>query len=233
MHIEKEALERSLEQLRRSRAESATTLEKAIEQLADAVTTMFGLTGSGLMLVDEDSLLHSVLATDDLGWALEHAQEEAGEGPCVDTLVHGHVVSTDDVGNDDRWPALGARLRGTGLGGVLGVPVVLGGVTVGALNVFVDRPHQWDDSDRHALTTFGSILESMLTTALFAEQRDQLAGQLQEALDSRVTIERSVGVLMGRDGMDAVAAFNKLRSEARSKRQKVYDLAGEILAEYG
>ena len=45
----------------------------------------------------------------------------------------------------------------------------------------------------------------------------------QFALDSRVTIERAVGLLMGRDGLDDVAAFQELRRTARSTRRRVVD----------
>lgn len=231
MHIDHEVLDRTLEQIRRTQAQNALALEDTMGQLADSVTSMFGLTGSGLMLIDDDQLLNSVLATDELGWTLERAHEEAEEGPCVETLVYAAVVSTDDIVEDERWPVLRSELHGSGLGAVLGVPITLGGSTVGALNVYVDRPYQWDDSDRHALTRFGQLLESVLTTALFAEQQDKLVSQLQEALDSRVLIERCVGLLMGRHCIDAVTAFNRLRSEARANRQRVHDLAGEILGE--
>jgi GAF domain-containing protein len=233
MHISEELLQRSLEQLRRKQADEPAPLEETMASLTESVTSMFELTGAGLMLVDDDQLLHSVLATDPVGWDLEQAQEKVGEGPCVDTLVYGEVVSTEDVLSDPRWSSLPEELRDTAIGGVLGVPIRLGGTTVGALNVFVDEPHEWDESDHHALTTYGAVLESLLTSALLAENRDTVVKQLQEALDSRVIIERCVGMLMGRHGIDAVTAFNRLRGQARSSRRKVHDLAHEILSAAG
>ncbi len=233
MHISQETLDRSIQALRRIQAEQGASLETALAQLTDSVTAMFGLSGAGLMLLDDDQLLRSVLATDELGWELEHAQERVGEGPCVETLISGTVVATEDLLRDERWPALTAELQDSGIAAVLGVPIRLANATVGALNVYVDRPHRWDESDHHALHTYGAIVEAHLSTALFAEHHAELAGQLQQALDSRVTIERCVGLLMGRDGLDAVAAFNHLRGQARSSRRKVHDLAEEILAERG
>ncbi len=230
MHISQETLDRAIQKLRNLQTEQGAPLEEMLEQMIDSVTSMFGLTGAGLMLLDDDQLLHSVLATDALGWELEHAQERAGEGPCVETLVYGHVVSTQSVLEDERWPQLSAELADSDIGAVLGVPIRLANVTVGALNVYVDGPHEWDDGDQHALQTYGSIVEAHLTTALFAEHHAELAGQLQQALDTRIPIERCVGLLMGRHGLDAVAAFNRLRDQARSERRKVHDVAEEILA---
>lgn len=233
MHIGQDALDRSIEQLRRTQAESGVSLETAMHHLTDAVIKMFGLSGAGLMLLDDDQLVRSVLATDDLGWALESAQEQAEEGPCVDSVVHGQLVATADVATDVRWPRLADALRDTSVHAVLGVPVRLAGSTVGALNVYVDRKHDWDESDRHALQAFGEVLETLLASALFAEQRDVVVEQLQSALESRVLIERSVGLLMGREGISAVAAFNRLRDMARPSRRKVQDIARELLDEQG
>lgn len=233
MHIGQDALDRAVEQLRRAQTESGASLETALRQLTDAVVTMFGHTGAGLMLIDDDQLVRSVLATDDLGWALESAQEEAAEGPCVDAVVHGRLVASADVATDVRWPRLADALADTSVHAVLGVPITLAGSTVGALNVYVDRKHDWDVSDQHALEVFGDVLETLLTSALLAEQRDEVVQQLQSALDSRVVIERCVGFLMGRDGLSAVGAFNHLRDIARPSRRKVQDIARELLAGHG
>lgn len=106
MHIRQDALERSVRQLRRSQADAAVSLEQALTHLTDSVTSIFGLTGAGLMLVNDEQLLEAALATDELGWTLEDAETQTGEGPCVDTVVHGRIVHTDDVRSDDRWPRL-------------------------------------------------------------------------------------------------------------------------------
>ena len=233
MHIRQEVLDTAVEQLRRAQAENGVSLEETMRHLTESVISMFGLTGAGLMLVDDDQFVRSVLATEELGWVLEDGQEKAREGPCVDAVVHGELVSTEDVSCDPRWPHLADVLAGSGLGAVLGVPIRLAGATVGALNVYVDGPHEWDESDQHALTTFGALLEAMLSTALFAEERDSVVKQLQEALESRIMIERCVGLLMGRDQLTAVDAFNTLRDLARPSRRKVHDIAQEILAEHG
>jgi GAF domain-containing protein len=160
---------------------------------------------------------------------LEEVQARTGQGPCVETFVNGHLVSTDDLETELRWPASRGALVRHGVGAVLGVPVVLGGVTVGSLDVYTDRPHQWDDSECSALLRYSRVLETTLDAALRARHSGELAGQLQYALDHRVAIERGVGFLMGRDGIDAVAAFNLLRATARNQRRKVADVARQLL----
>ena len=91
------------------------------------------------------------------------------------------------------------------------------------------RPADWDSSDIAALRGFGGLVAEVLGAALAAHQHSALAGQLQYALDYRVVIERAVGYLMGAHCLDAVAAFNLLRKQARDSRRRVADVAADVL----
>lgn len=53
--------------------------------------------------------------------------------------------------------------------------------------------------------------------------------RLESALERRAIIERAKGVLMERHGVDDRAAFELLRSEARSRGRRVLDLAAALL----
>ncbi len=53
--------------------------------------------------------------------------------------------------------------------------------------------------------------------------------QLQSALERRGTIERAKGILMERHGITDREAFERLREQARSSRQRVVDLAQAVL----
>jgi AmiR/NasT family two-component response regulator len=44
-------------------------------------------------------------------------------------------------------------------------------------------------------------------------------------------IERAIGLVMGRENLGPVDAFNQLRRTARSSERKVADVAAELLAE--
>jgi AmiR/NasT family two-component response regulator len=56
-----------------------------------------------------------------------------------------------------------------------------------------------------------------------------LAGQLQHALDSRVTIEQAKGVLSERTGLDAEDAFAALRRFARNHNLRLGDVARGVV----
>jgi anti-anti-sigma regulatory factor len=227
-HIEPQALSASMEGLASVAAEP-TSLEDGLARVIRAARELFAVSGAGLMMVDRDGALRYVVATDPAAAALEAAQEELGEGPCVDAFVLSHEVRADDLAADARYPRVAERVVPRGVRAVLGIPTRVGGTPVGSLNVYRDAAYSWDDSDAAAIAAYNELVESLLVSAVAARKSGELAAQLQDALDRRVLIERAVGVLMGRHGVDAVTAFNALRRQARTERRTVRDLASDVL----
>ena len=225
--VDQEALGASLRQL--GRAPDAALLESSLRELVNACNGLFKLRGAGVMLADERGELRYAVATDPTSQLLEDAQIETGQGPCVDTFVRDEITVCSDVQNDDRWPALEPRLSGRPIRAVLGVPVRLSSMAVGSLDVFREHRHDWDASERHALARFGDIAGTMLNAAVSAERSGLLADQLNFAIRHRAPIERGVGYLMARDGIEQVDAFNLLRSASRSSRRTMGEVAARLL----
>jgi transcriptional regulator with GAF, ATPase, and Fis domain len=211
--------------------DESVDLVETLQQVNDGVVSLFPVSGAGMMFLDESAVSRYVVASDDRGRALEMAQEELGQGPCVDALVHDRVVTVEDFRDDPRWPALADIVVPVGVTSMVGLPLHLGGAAVGSLNLFRDAPSTWENGELDALGALTTVIESTVTSAVVARRQERLVGQLQYALDNRVVIERAVGLLMGRTGCEAVAAFNTLRSSARSQRRRVIDVAAELVGE--
>lgn len=226
--VDQEALRASLRRLEQ-RHDSAM-LEGALRELVDACNGLFRLQGCGVMLVDEHGQLRYTVATDATSQLLEDAQLDTGQGPCVDTYVRAETVACSDVLADARWPELGARMAGQSIRAVMGVPIRLSGIVVGSLDACRDRPHEWEEAERHALSRFASVAGVMLTAAVQADRSGVLVDQLTFAIRHRAPIERGVGYLMARDGIGQVEAFNVLRNAARSSRRAMGEVATELLS---
>jgi GAF domain-containing protein len=216
----------SLEQM-----EGEAPLLEVIQQAVESAAALFHVAGSGVMFLDEAHTLHYAAASDGHGRELEQAQTRAGTGPCVQSLVTDHVVKTEDVTADQRWPEIHEDLRATRVRAVLGVPVHLGGTVVGSIDAYCDKPHEWSEAEVEGMRAFAKLIERLLLTALRAQRNEETVKQLEHALESRVVIERAVGVLMERHGLGQLAAFERLRSAARNSRRRAADVAAEILGE--
>jgi GAF domain-containing protein len=227
VHIDEEALQSSLLRLRQTAfdADVGAVMKRAV----NTVHGVFGCKGAGIMFITETGRLSYVAASDEVGRKLEQAQAAVGQGPCYDSYIYAHDVQSSDISADGRWPRLTEHLPPE-VRAVAGVPVMLGGAPVGTLNVYRDKPADWDESDVQALRAYGELIAEVVGSALAAHDHNTLADQLQYALDYRVVIERAVGYLMGSQGLEAVTAFNVLRKRARDSRRRIGDVSAEILA---
>lgn len=229
MAVDADTLATSLQRLR-ARGEGEDDLVAALQQVIEACVDLFGVTGSGMMIADQQSIARYVAASDGPSRIMEMAESETGQGPCITAFVTNTAVGVRDVTAEEQWPDLAAALAPHQVRAVLGVPVRLAGTPVGTLDVYRDTPHDWDETERSALMRYGEVVEATLAAALAAHRAEQLADQLQYALDYRVVIERGVGYLMARDGVDALVAFNRLRRAARSNQAKIGEVAEQLLA---
>jgi GAF domain-containing protein len=230
VHIDPTALQRTVDALDGTAIE-AQPVEAVLAEATAAISALVGATGTGLMLADDEAVLRYVAATDDAAKVLEEVQERLGRGPCIDCVVENQLIVTDDLATDDRWPDVAAEVAHRGVRSLVGAPVFLGGSPVGSLNIYDREVRAWDDSDCNAIETLARSFSALLDNALHRRRGDELVRQLQRALDSRVVIERAVGYLMASLGVDAVEAFNHLRRDARSRREKVVQRAARLLDE--
>ena len=229
MPIDSAALEKVISRLR-GVDDPDVGVQIVLQRVVDSTHRLFGLNGAGLMFVDDGQALRYVAASDEAARILEIAQEEHGVGPCVDALVHEVVVTTRDIAADERYRAIAPIVVPHGVRSVIGMPVRLGGTTIGSLNVYCNAPTDWDDTDIAALGAFAEVIEAIIGTAVLTHRQGNVVEQLEFALQNRVSIERAVGVVMNRESVGPVEAFNVLRSQARAQRRKVADVANEILA---
>lgn len=106
---------------------ATTTLAAAVEGATGAVVTWLPQPGGVAVSCGPTDAL--------VAWA-EALQHELDEGPALDAARSGRPVCTHDLPGDARWPALGPRVRRTGLVTCLSTPLLLGQRTLGALSVY-------------------------------------------------------------------------------------------------
>src|ERR687898_705873 len=182
MPIDTDALASSLRRLT-DRDHPDGNLLAALHEVTEACVDLFGVSGSGIMLADEQNIPRYVAASDGPGRMLEIVESETGQGPCTEAFVNNAEVASTDVTAEPRWPDLARALGPHGVRAILGLPVRLGAVTVGTLDVFYNRPHVWQDDECQALGRYRDVIESTLSAAVAAQNAGGLAAQLQYALD--------------------------------------------------
>ena len=215
---------RDLSQLARElEAERDTTT--VMQRIVDATVVEIGAaTGAAITLLQKGRIT-SPAHSDDRARAVGLAQQETGEGPCVDTSRDERTLRSDDLRHDARWPKWGAAAVEGGVLTVMSFQLFVEGDSMGALDVYGDRPGAFDDDAEN----LGLLLASHAAVALAGSRRSD---RLRAALDTRDVIGQAKGILMERHKIGAVEAFDLLVVASKRTGRRLHDVA-DTLAETG
>ncbi len=204
-------------------------LDDLLQHLTERSVDVLDAKGAGILLEDRDGNLQFATATNDAVREAERRQAEAKTGACYDAYASNQIIVVDHPDQADRWPGYADWMRELELHAVLGVPLNARGHTIGALNVYRGEGRPWSERDIEIGEVLAAMGAAYLVHAGEIRDRDDLAEQLQEALDSRGVIERAKGMVMARDHVDEQGAFDKLRETSQHANRKLRDIASDLV----
>jgi GAF domain-containing protein len=199
--------------------------------LTERSVELLDASAAGLLLANVDGSLRVMAATSEATGVVELFEAQNEEGPCRDCFRSGAPVSVADLSSGaGRWPRFSHVALSAGFRAAHALPLRLRGQVLGALNLFRTEPVPLSRSD---LAT-GQALADVATISLLQSRvlRDvqAVAEQLEEALDSRTTVEQAKGVIAERLGIGMDEAFSRLRRFARSRQSRLTDVSLEVVA---
>lgn len=204
----------------------------AVETFDDLVTDcveLFDLAAAGLMLADQRGGLRVLASSSEALHTLELFEVQAGEGPCLDCYTSGSpVVVEDEDEQTRRWPLVAARCRTMGLGAAYALPLKQEGMVIGALNLFSWPDSTLDENDVVVAAALASVVATSILQTRSVQAAQELAEQLQTALNSRIAIEQAKGVVAATLNVDTQVAFDLLRDHARRTNRRLTELAADV-----
>jgi GAF domain-containing protein len=172
-------------------------------------------------------------ATDPLAAHADELQYGEDQGPCLQSLRSGQVVSVPDLTTEHRWGTYPARALSYGVRSSLSLPLTVDGDTRGALNLHATVPGAFGDAERQRAELFAAQASAALTVVVRQTRQLELSAQLREALASRSVIDQAIGILMAQQHCDAELAFTLLRGASQHQNRKLRDVATEIVVAVG
>jgi GAF domain-containing protein len=204
-------------------------IDEVLSRVTVQIAETLSASGAAVSLAEEGRL-RFVAATDPGLAAVEGTERGIAEGPTHEAWRTGRAVAVADLRSSGRWPCYAAVALLAGQRAVAGVPMTVADECIGAVTIYHTDAYAWPVEDLDAAELLADMAAGYIANQRALERSRRLAGELQQALDSRVIIEQAKGVLAERHGLDADAAFERLRRHARSHNRTLHAVARDVVA---
>ncbi len=191
---------------------------------------LLGVSGAGISMVTTTGNRGVVCATDEVSARIEDLQFTLGEGVCVEAVTAGVPVMVSDLDDlaVERWPAFMEGVAAAGARAVFALPLRIGVLSVGALDLYRDVPGD---------LTAGQLSAAMTAANAAAVALLQLgtssAGSFADNTDDRAAYQMQVhqasGMVKVQAGVPIDEAFLLLRAHAFATGRSVADVAKDVL----
>lgn len=230
LDAEEEGLRSSLEGLSGLASNRLPLVELLTRVAGLAVQAIPGADGAGLTLLEED---HSdtIVTTADFVAEIDAVQYGIGQGPCITAAAEARTVISGSLGADVRWRRFGGQVARMGVHSVLSLPLLTLDGVVGAMNVYAHAKNVFDERAAALGELFAAPAAIAVQNAQVLEQTRRLAAQLQATLNTRMVIERAIGIVMSRSGVSADEALERLRTLSQHEHTRLVVIAQNLIDE--
>jgi hypothetical protein len=213
---------------------AADSFDGVLLRIAEtAVSTVTGCEMASVTLSARGAY-QTAATTDPAASAVDQAQYDTDEGPCLDAVETPIVYAQSFP--DPRWPTLGSRPADLGAQSAASFSLAAASLASagvgGSLNTYGTEPDGYSDEAQQ----IGLILAAHASTAAGAVREraalQDLAENLNQALLSRDVIGQAKGILMERLKITPEDAFDLLRLASNRLNEKLHAVA-LTLAETG
>jgi len=207
------------------------------EDVADTLAKLLGkcaeLTGHdalGLLVRTGSGHIELLAATSHQATELELYQLQHDEGPCLESIGAGQVVTA--VGEDEisvRWGLVGEAVLAAGFRSVYAAPLRWRGETIGGLNAFATSPHRLDPEQALLTQAFADVATIVIVQTATLSM-EQLNSRISAALEGRTIVEQAKGVLAFLHDVDMPTAYRLLQTRAADSNTTLSETAARIVA---
>jgi len=216
-------------------ADAALALEQATasgDDLCGPLVAAIGVSGAAVSTLGDPLGSETLCASDEHAARLDEIQLDLGEGPCwVAASTRRPVLEPDVRGSGDpAWPLARQAMHETGLGAVFAFPLVVAGLSLGAVDLYSrtarDISHQ-QVTDATSLTRI--VARQVLRRALLAADDPQEDTGSWEGRFSRREVHQATGMVVAQMGIPPADALLVLRGHAFATGRSVRDVAEDVV----
>jgi GAF domain-containing protein len=205
-------------------------LERVLQSLVDSAVRIVPDADMGGVTILRDGTAETVAATDPRVREIDSVQYALDDGPCLRSV---REQASQDVNRTQircRWPELADVADAHGAGSIISSPLMLDDRVSGSFNLYSSDEDGFRELDE-------SLLEAFTTAAMVALQQAQrydtarrFVRQLEDALESRASIDQAMGAVMALHGVGPKAAFDIMVKTSQDHNTKLRDVAQQLLS---
>lgn len=172
---------------------------------------------------------YTLAASDARAAAVDEVQYANGDGPCLQSLRTGLVVSVPDLTVETRWGDYPAHALAEGVRSSFSTPMTADGITLGALNLYAETAHAFGEQQQRDAAVFTATATGAVAMVLRLGAQVQLSEQLRNGLSTRSVIDQAIGIMISNRRCSPDEAFAYLRSASQHRNVKLRDIATELV----
>ena len=175
--------------------------------------------------------LEVLAASDEVAERVEWAQVTVGEGPGLDAIAGGGPIFVPNTAHaQGRWPVFLSEIADSGIGAMFALPLQLGAIKVGVLDLYCDAPGRLGNDDfADAVAVSDLVTAILLTTGRNGRMPESLGPWWDQPMSTR-EVHQATGMIMAQLGVDARVAFARLQAFAFGSSRLLTEVAHEVVA---
>jgi hypothetical protein len=202
------------------------------QRLVDACAGALPISGAGIALMTDSGPAGTVAATDQLASLMEDLQFTLGEGPCVDSSLWGRPVLQPDLATTGpaRWPGFSAGALEAGIGAVFALPLRVGGIRLGVLDLYRDHPGALTPRELTEALAHADAATAILLHLQARTPANGTGSGLIPVIEDHAAVHQATGIVSVQADVTLTEALVLLRARAFAADRPVVALSRDVVA---
>lgn len=203
-----------------------TALQSMAERVQHVVPDCVGLS----IAWTDEGVTFTLVASDEEIAVLDAIQYLAG-GPCVDAVEedHGIHATREDLLDEQNWRIFARATAAVGVRSTITFPLSSHNVIVGSANLYGASDHAFQGHEEELALIVGGWAPGVVHNADLSFTTRRTAQGAPQRLRTDARIDRAIGYLAARLGLDAEAAYRRMQAAALRAGISMIQLAEALL----
>ncbi len=195
--------------------------------LCEEVVARMPVSGVSLVVMTPEGARAMVAAAGPYAAALEDIAFVTGEGPSVDAFDQGRLVLAADLVGRTDWPAYSAAALGLGVAAVFALPVQIGGIRLGVLELHHTEPGALGEVD---LTRGLRFLDAAALVLMHGEELEpwSVSETAEQMSGVQAAVHQATGMVSVQAAVGLGEALLLLRGRAFADERPLQDVASDV-----